>query len=258
LVDKNKTDKPAQLQYTNPDEGRSTVATDVGVAVAYLPSESSSATNIWEYMLGAEHHRNTAQSKKQNTALASISALGVVAVQDNATLFPSASLSWKEDKEKDSASWMASARLALASKQLWLGHVIPIGVTGLLFEPGLGAEYEDVIDSPAGLTANGNALRGVYWIEATFYPLYTVDTGADSTLGERLELVASFKQWQDLAESNFADELGDRHTLIQAGVQYFFDTDKHFGVALTFVNGENPTESKPDQEYVQLSLLVKF
>jgi len=257
LVDKNKESKPGTLSYMNPNRGKTTAATDLGLSIGYVPSVAVDDRIQWEYRLGVEHHKNTAPEKTQDTTLYGAAAIAIVGdlVDDGYSWLPSLALKYKVDDELGAKSWMQSLDLAVANKSLRLGVVHDVAGVGVLFEPTFGAEYEQFTDGGA-LGSSGQVGRGYAAINLLVLPLYrrTVD---DKSLGERIQINTSYQYWADFAESTAIDTGQDDHELFQTGLRFFLDEDLNFGIGLDFVDGENPSEGKPSQQYIQLSLLVK-
>jgi hypothetical protein len=249
LVDKNQISKPASLQFTIPDEGESSYSADLGVSL----SRSFLGSSLWSFALGGEYHRNNQSDEEQDTLIGSLALLGQVGELGGGSevaWFPGASVSFKRDGVKGTKSVVPAVDLTLAGSALRVGSVLGPENFGFLWQPKVGFEYEDVI-SAENDGPTGHVGRAFLQVELGIYPGF-------KALGARLEVVPSFKVWDDVVESKALDSGKDRHQLKKVDVNYFLDTAKQVAIGYSLVDGEDPSEGLPDQKYQQIALKVKL
>ena len=252
--DKNLISKPATLQYTFPDNGRSSYSIDGALKATFLPDNSDC-----EYSLAIEDHKNSLIDKKQDSLSA---VLGVeTSVGDLETkgyvLIPDVSVAYNSDRVKKNSSLLIIGQLSAAHGRLGINKLKGNDIIKAYWVPTIGVEYRNVLDSEDDIT--GNVTRSYVNVAATVYPLYEVlDNG-------RLSITISFTNWLDLSESSAIDSGADSHDLFKCGISWEL-TDKppegtkkiSVTLGLEWLDGEDLRDNKEQQRYGQVSLGFKY
>lgn len=264
VADKNAVKKPAQLQFTDAVHGDSSWSTDVGLTLS-MPVNFGSD---WQFEWGgsAEYHRQTATSKEQNSLLVGLKSsllLGDITEAPHWGAFLDGKLQYKQDLEKNSKGMQILLDL-VPVKPLGVvrfGQVMDLWSPSkergkewlqLLLQPVVGFGYDGVYDAPTG-KSSGDIGRFYSNIEAVLYP-----AGGFGLLDKRIELFVQYSNWVLLGASNDLGSSGDTKDLFKTGARYYFDSNRNFGVSLSYLDGQNPREAKPKQEFWQAALELKF
>jgi hypothetical protein len=248
LVDRNAIGLPASLQITLPEDGGSSYAIDLGASVSHTFLRSS----LWTFVAGGEVHRNNQSLREQDLTSGSLALQGQIgeAVGKATAWFPQISLSFRRDGVFGTKSLVPAASLTAAGSPLRIGHVLGPSNLGILWQPRVGLELQDVVSVPAG-QSTGHVGRAFGNVAVAIYPGF-------QKLGARLEIVSSLTAWQDFAESSALDTRRDRHVLRTVAVNYFLDADKHYALGFSWIDGENPAEGLVEQRYKQIAFKVLF
>jgi len=248
LVDRNAILLPASLQITLPEDGGSSYAVDLGASVSrtFLGSE------LWTFVAGGEVHRNNQSLREQNLTSGSLALQGQVgeAVGKATAWFPQLSLSFRRDGVFGTKSVVPAASLTAAGSPLRIGRVLGPPNLGILWQPRVGFELQEVLSAPAG-RSTGHVGRAFGNVAVAVYPGF-------QKLGARLEIVASITASRDVAKSSALDMGRDNHVLRSVAVNYFLDTDKHYALGFSWINGENPLEGLREQRFKQIAFKVLY
>jgi len=248
LVDRNAIGLPASLQITLPEDGANSYAVDLGVSVSHTFLRSA----LWTFVAGGEVHRNNQALRAQNLTSGSLALQGQVgeALGKATAWFPQLSLSFRRDGVFGTQSLVPAASLTAAGSPLRIGRVLGPPNLGILWQPRVGLELQDILRSPDG-QSTGHVGRAFGNVAVAVYPGF-------QKLGARLEIVASITGSRDVAKSNAFDTGRDNHVLRTVAVNYFLDTDKHYALGFSWINGENPSEGLREQRYKQIAFKVLY
>jgi len=120
----------------------------------------------------------------------------------------------------------------------------------ILWQPTVGVEQEIVSKAEQG-KPTGSITRGSGTLEVALYP-------ADDRLRKRLEWANAYTYWPDLRKTHQLKDGHNRHRLFKSSVTFYFDEDRHFGVGVDYLRGENPSTGMPRQEYTQIAVKVRY
>ena len=263
-IDKNKTSKPAMLQYTNPDEGKSSYNIDGALSYLHTPDKTPNDMTL-EYGFSIEGHKNTLTDKLQDTLavkahgfmqLLEGGCVSTTAVIDGVThtvpgvevctnaLWGSVALGHQTDNEKNTESIQLINEYTGVFKDLNI-NVPPSEGTYWFWSPTIGLEYEDFIKAPDN--KKGDLMRIFARIDATLVPL-PKDFDA-------LSFSFSFANWKDFNKDSSLDIADDSHSLKQFSMSYRLtpkDYPLEVSLEYTWFDGENPREKKIEQKYSQI------
>ncbi len=274
--DKNSIEKPARFSLTDPDDGSTTWAADVGLIVGAPPyfsardgdADRGLALQV-ENALNFEYHRQTAPNNEQDALLAGLQTNFMFGTLGNDgggwNHWIPVNVQYKRDDIKKNAGMQITADYLPVVSMNWLklGQRIPIGGTEsyvdsqdalrIEFQPMLGVEYDGVYDAPTGMS-NGRTWRGHAKLEVSMFPL----AGAD-LLDQRIQIFGSASYWYLLdASSQSMRPTGENADLFEVGVRYRVDDEGFVSIGVSYLDGENPRKGKPGQEYWQLAVEVKL
>jgi len=239
---------PASLQITVPEDGGSSYAVDLGASASrtFLGSE------LWTFVVGGEVHRNNQSLREQDLTSGTLALLGQIGeAGGNATVwFPQLSLSFRRDGVFGTKSLVPAASLTPAGSPLQIGRVLGPPNFGVLWQPRVGLELQDVLSAPAG-RSTGHVGRAFGNVTVAVYPGW-------KKLDAHLEIVASITAGRDFAESAGFDTGRDNHVLRVLTANYYLDKDKHFALGFSWIDGENPSEGLPEQRNKQIALKVLY
>jgi hypothetical protein len=248
LVDRNAILLPASLQITLPEGGASSYAVDLGASV----SRTFLGSDLWTFVAGGEVHRNNQSLRQQDLTSGSLALQGQIGeAEGSATAwFPQLTMSFRRDGVFSTKSLVPAASLTAAGSPLRIGRVLGPPNLGILWQPRVGLEYQDVVSAPAG-QSTGHVGRAIGNVAVAVYPGF-------QKLGARLEIVSSLTASRDVAKSSALDTGRDNHVLRSVAVNYFLDTDKHYALGFSWVDGENPSEGLREQRYKQIAFKVLY
>jgi hypothetical protein len=247
LTDKNQASQPAEIQVTFPEKGSDSYSVDLGLSAlrAFAPSFGE-----LDLGLGVEVHRNTLLAKQQNTRSVVLTADGVLGDPAKIAWLPQAALKYKEDKIKSTDSVVPSLTITATNHALALGFVRGTPELGVMWQPSLGVEYEDIAQAPKG-EPTGRVGRIFAQVQVSIYP-------ADHALDRKLELVPSFEIWEDFARSGALKAGSAEQHLSTVSLNYFFDHSRHFALGFDLVRGQNPSDNLPNQHFERIALKVSL
>jgi hypothetical protein len=249
VIDKNIVEKPAELFFQSPEDGKDVYSVDAGLSIDLTPAESV------DHLLLAptlEYHRQTQTDKEQDTLQAGLTAIYLWGdVTESAALFSQASAKYKKDGVKNTEGAQISLDLTPVAPDLLIGR-ISTSCPPVTWQPALGVEVEDVAQAKDE-DPTGTITRGKASVEVGLYPF-------DDRFGrnKQLELLVSFTHWQDANESGGLDNGDDTHELFKASATYYINADRNVGLGIEFKKGENPSEGMADQELTQVSVKIKY
>jgi hypothetical protein len=248
LVDRNAILLPASLQITLPEDGASSYAVDIGASV----SRTFLGSDLWTFVAGGEVHRNNQSLRQQDLTSGSLALLGQIGeLGGSATAwFPQLTMSFRRDGVFGTKSLVPAASLTAAGSPLRIGRVLGPPNLGILWQPWVGLEYQDVVSAPTG-QSTGHVGRAFGNVAVAVYPGF-------QSLGARLEIVSSITASRDVAKSSVFDTGRDNHVLRTVAVNYFFDPDKHYALGFSWINGENPSEGLREQRFKQIAFKVLY
>lgn len=252
LTDKNLASKPAAVQVTVPRDGATSYAVDLGAGYTHTFSKSDNIQQ--DLTFGAEYHRNTLASQKQDSTIATLNLDWLIGNVDNKAdpvWFPTLGLKFKKDRIKGTESAVPGLSSTLASKRLRVGEVIGLRrPVAFAWQPSAGLEWERITRA-ANNGARGATLRPWSEVDVDIYPLW-------SRLHSALALSLTGRAWHDLSQSRALRTGRENQYLRKASLSYFLDEDQHFAVGVDRISGENPSEGQAEQHYTQLSFKVTF
>lgn len=258
--DKNKIGKPALIQFTYPEDKERSYLVDAALKGIYAPA----GTDL-EVSGILEIHKNTLVDKEYDTSTISIMAgkyllksdctdvpglTGIKTCKNN--LFGDASISYQKDNERDKESILAILEFSGTAADWYLNNVHPTSNFPAYWSPTFGLEYENFIKSVDGKEGDLGRLYGNF--EIGIYPFF-------NDLKGRLSLTISYSLWIDFSKD---DDLGiedDSHNFRRADVYYLLtpnDNKVAVSLVLSWFDGEDPRNKKPNQEYIQFGLGIKY
>lgn len=252
--DKNLTNKPAIIQYTNPDSGDSSYAIHASLQGTLIPEKGN-----WEYSIATEWHKNTLTKKEQDTQSLSLSAEGSWGdITKGWAIIPDMSLAYKKDRINDTESSLLILETGYIYGKAGINKLIGFSQLQWYWSPVLALEEEYVFEAKDN-GPTGNIIRAFGQLTVQIYPWFkSLDNG-------RLSMYASYSYWQDLSEDSEIDDGNDNHDLIKYGLSWRLTkklkpNEKKIAVFLSLdrVDGENPRTNQPDQKYTMISIGFQY
>jgi hypothetical protein len=287
FADKNGATKPAQFSITWPEEGEKTAQVDLGVNVSFILADYD-RDEYTELTVTGERHYNNTVDKEQDSILGTVALLRTFNVGETRTgeweLYPQLKATYKNDRTKGTDSFIGAALLELE----WLA---PWGVDGcsgskdrrgwdkfrlgsdlithcnanhiedfaIQITPQLGVQYEDVYDAPEE-EPTGSTWRNFGSVSVNMYPWWGRLNNNDRQ--QAVVLTTSYSYWGDFSEDAAIDTDTDTHTLFKASVAYYFiysqEEGLSAGLALEYVDGEDPEKGFVEQSYTKLGLVAGY
>ena len=271
LADKNKNSLPALLQYTHPGNGSDSYLVDMGVSLSHdllLGNAPASAG------LAAEYHYNSASGKLKDSFSAGLTLDAELGSDTKHAQLVRATASYKRDNlvsgegAQGEILWYPSLsprvdETGTASSFAFGGFYVPIGdffkgriepYIGLQGETGNGAS-KDFKDGDRFSGHSGVSLKGVL---------------LPKVFANRLELNTSVDYWRHFTTSGGFEQYDDDQLYYSAAATYWFDTfdknknglldedEKHFGITVRYVNGDNPTEGDFNADTWTIGFAIQF
>lgn len=250
--DKNAIEKPAAFQFVNArDGGKDSYAIDVGLTGSVIPNTSQLAAN-WYAGPTVEYHKQTLISKKQESFQAGATVIdicGDVAEGDWVSI-SQLSLKYKHDKANVGTAFLGMLDYTPLYPKFLLGQIRGPEWCHFVWQPTVGAQVENgnnIMKSGHG----GTDFRAKCAGQVGVYPF-------GAAFKNHLEIVANFTYWRTVAENGRFNEVRDNRTLFKAGMTYYLDPKRHFGIGLDYLKGEDVEQGLPKQENLIASLKVKF
>ena len=262
--------RPAQFVFVAPSKGDSTIAADLAAVGTFsIPLKAADS----EIQLGPtiEYHRNTAPKKEQDSLRTGGALSAIIGDIAEDGVLPAHSLqlspTYLRDNEKDEESFLATFDyIPIANLRYFpVGRIRGIAGSDPKTEtwdwrylrvrwlPVVGFDFQDVLrtntpkDPTVAKAPTGSELRLYASLSIGLYPFA-------EALDSQLELQVSRDQWFGVYETNGVHPGDDTRGLFQTSLTYFLDSEQRIGVAVSYVDGQNPRQGKPDQTYWQLSL----
>ena len=252
--DRNGFSKPASVHFTNPTDGPSSYAIDLGVTWTTLSTP--------KYMVGpkVEFHRNTLLDKAQDVLRVGISTGRVIRTpvldpvhdpENRWWAWLSGTAELKRDRIMDTRSILATTLLRPLRSDKALGAPLPLFNDRLeiLLDIAFGFEYEDVLNHPTSL--HGSVLRGTALAGFLIFPF-------PRPLEKRLQLGVAGQHWTEISQSGHFDDPDDQFHNIVWSLTYFFTDKRDFGISLSRIDGDDPNQGLLDQAYTSIGLTAKF
>ena len=251
ILDKNKVSNPANIQFVSPDDGEDSYVVDAGIKFDIVPSSLRSSLEAGPSI---EYHRNTATDMEQDTLLAGFDGLWLLgdALEQDLVSRLKGSLAFKDDEVATTEGFQAAGYWLPESRKYGLG----LTATGpdqlaFLWQPSIGTEFESIQEA-RDPSAEGDVIRFRADLDLAIYPFFKALDGG------RLELLASLSYWAEAEESGRFRCGEDDFDLIKLGLVYWIDEERHFGVGLDRVKGDDPTKNQFDQDFFAASLKITF
>lgn len=247
--DKNLLDKPANVTYVDPDEGRSSYNVNAALKGTYAPT----GTN-WEYGLTLEAHKNTLINKEQDIVIFDINSEGSWGnLESGYRIRPDFSIGLKSDQESDAESVQAIAELAFFYGKLGINKALGGDNFRWYWAPTFALEYEDI--SGEGDNPDGDVGRFYSDIDLVFYPFFK------KTDGGRLSVQLSYSNWQDFSEDSRIDDGDDSHELASLSINWQLRKSPEKGephhfipsIGIVWLDGEDPRNNLPEQDFTQIT-----
>lgn len=276
--------EPAQFTYVRPASAPEVWSTDVGLGLRLFPLQN--AWSLTEFLLGAEYHRNTAESEMEEQFQAGLIAktfLGEPGDWFGMNLDTRAS--YKVDNVADTRAISGALDTYPRWPWLWTTNLIKAGPARWSWQPFAGVFYDQTTDTAANLS-NGHRLVGRYGAQLLVYPFFDLKSPLTHELiGTSFELATTYTSWHTLDSTGLFDGTGSSR-FFTARLSYFFkeakavdattarkqvfhlpgeregvierSTDLEIGLSLIYENGEDPQLGLRDIDQLTISLSARF
>lgn len=253
--DKNTSSKGALFQYTNPEEGKDSYSIDAALAYSYRPGVENR-----EFGFAVEGHKNNLTDKEQDTL--QIKGIGFITLSksDCSTaggvstcldfVNTNISIEHKTNNIDNSKSIQVVNEYYMKNTD-WLLFSKPKD-GWIRFDPKIGWEYENTIDSDDGKEGDTARLYGYFSASITPFPKH-----------EDLKKISfdwNYSYWHVLNKDKKLEIDVDSFLSSKISANYeILKTDSGIEVTLTFTKfrGSNPRTDLVNQKYSQLGLTVK-
>ena len=252
--------QPALFQYTHPSDGNDSWSSDIGLSfgktIPGLPVD-------WALM--GEYHYNTLAKALSDSLLAGGRLGGLIGDVNRLGAEWVLDASYKRDNLVAGEGFLAGLNLFPAIPSMNIGGIyFPIGKSTDYFngrlEPSIGAEFESGNGASDKFRGGERvSLRAGLSLNGVLFPRY---------FGQRIELSNSLSYWGNVSTSGFYDSYDDNQLLYVGSLTYWLNSlnpldesgilQKHFGITIRYVNGNNPIEGAFDQNVWTFGFSIQF
>lgn len=248
IADKNMVEKPATFQWVHTAGESDSSSIDMGLTFWIRDDEH------WNIAPALEYHRQTLTAKKQDNFQGGLTIYNITGdVTQGLATNNQATITWKDDRINTGSAALTKVTCTLLDPKLdiGLGSAISLGSLKVLWQPTGGLQYESA-ENVRKSGQSGKTAHAYANLEVGFYPWA-------KELRDRFEIVVRKTAWRNFSASSAFARLYDRtQTLFNGTVTYYFDPNKHIGLGLDYVNGQNPEQGLQKQESTTLSLKLKI
>ncbi len=248
--DRNLTNKPALISYTDPKGKESSYTVDAALIYTF-------ATQISDVdgKLVIEGHKNT-QTKNESDVV-SIGVAAEYPIDFNCdgvcdSVYIETALDIKKNQVLRSESVQLITDFKFYAPDLFIDSYKETSFGLFYWVPQFAIEIEDVIETDSGI--EGHWIRFMSQIEIGF------ETDFKETTENKVKFYMVHTNWLDGSKSDRLEVESDSHSLRLIGITYPIaeKDDLKVSIDLTNVDGENIRTGTPNQEYTQFSIGVSF
>lgn len=248
LSNKNFAKDPAAIQWTAPNNGKSSTATDIGLAFKLIESETN-INNPWILLPKFEFHKNTETEKPQDTIKAGIIFTKLFDAEEKYTHYLETSLEYKNDRKNTGQGVTASIGYTPTYAPLHLGYT-GFGPFQYMITPWIAAQVEQA-DGLKSEDASGVVARIKPCLQLAIYPLHDY-------VKKNFEILVGDQLWINLSRSGTFKNYSRHQNLFSSSLNLYFDKHQRFGIGVDFTSGENPEEGLARQTTTSLALKGKI